>query len=102
MRAADAPRQEVHDHARAAAGGGAPLRSRPPARDHERARERYPRAAPPPGSPRPGRVAMGAIRTVVVDDEKLARDRLVGFLAGLDDVSPLGQAADGVGALRPS
>ena len=43
---------------------------------------------------------MGAIRTVVVDDEKLARDRLVGFLAGLDDVSLLGQAADGVEALR--
>ncbi len=43
---------------------------------------------------------MGAIRTVVVDDEKLARDRLVGFLADLDDVSLLGQAADGVEALR--
>jgi two-component system, LytTR family, response regulator LytT len=43
---------------------------------------------------------MGAIRTVVVDDEKLARDRLVGFLSGLDDVSLLGQAADGVEALK--
>ena len=43
---------------------------------------------------------MGAIRTVVVDDEKLARDRLVGFLTDLDDVSLLGQAADGVEALR--
>src|SRR3989454_4886892 len=43
---------------------------------------------------------MGAIRTVVVDDEKLARDRLVGFLTDLDDVSLLGQAADGVEALK--
>jgi two-component system LytT family response regulator/two-component system response regulator LytT len=43
---------------------------------------------------------MAAIRTLVVDDEKLARDRLVGFLSGLNDVSLLGQAADGVEALR--
>ena len=43
---------------------------------------------------------MAAIRTLVVDDEKLARDRLVGFLSGLDDVSLLGQAADGVEALK--
>ena len=43
---------------------------------------------------------MGAIRTLVVDDEKLARDRLVTFLTGLDDVSLLGQAADGVEALK--
>src|SRR5437667_12857778 len=43
---------------------------------------------------------MGAIRTLVVDDEKLARDRLVGFLSGLHDVSLLGQAADGVEALK--
>jgi len=42
---------------------------------------------------------MGAIRTLVVDDEKLARDRLVGFLSGLHDVSLIGQAVDGVEAL---
>ena len=43
---------------------------------------------------------MAAIRTLVVDDEKLARDRLLGFLADLDDVRVLGQAADGVEALK--
>ncbi len=43
---------------------------------------------------------MGAIRILVVDDEKLARDRLVGFLSGLHDVSLLGQAVDGVEALK--
>jgi two-component system LytT family response regulator/two-component system response regulator LytT len=43
---------------------------------------------------------MGAIRTVVVDDEKLARDRLVGFLNGLDDVHVVGQAANGPDALE--
>jgi two-component system, LytTR family, response regulator len=43
---------------------------------------------------------MAAIRTLVVDDEKLARDRLAGFLGGLSDVELIGQAADGVEALR--
>jgi two-component system response regulator LytT len=42
---------------------------------------------------------MPAIRTLVVDDEKLARDRLVDFLAGLADVAVVGQAGDGVAAL---
>ena len=42
---------------------------------------------------------MGAIRTVVVDDEKLARDRLAGFLAALDGVELVGQAQNGVEAL---
>jgi two-component system LytT family response regulator/two-component system response regulator LytT len=43
---------------------------------------------------------MGAIRTVVVDDEKLARDRLVGFLDVLDDVNVVGQASSGPEALE--
>src|SRR3989442_14145237 len=43
---------------------------------------------------------MPPVRTVVVDDEKLARDRLLGFLAGADGVSVVGQAADGVEALK--
>ena len=43
---------------------------------------------------------MTAIRTLVVDDEKLARDRLVDFLAGLSDVALVGQAGDGVAALK--
>jgi two-component system response regulator LytT len=43
---------------------------------------------------------VGAIRTLVVDDEALARDRLVHFLAGVDGISLVGQAADGVEALR--
>ena len=48
---------------------------------------------------RPRDVTMTAIRTLVVDDEKLARDRLVGFLARLDGVELVGQADDGVEAL---
>ncbi len=43
---------------------------------------------------------MSALRTLVVDDEKLARDRLAGFLAAVDDVELVGQAKDGVEALR--
>jgi two-component system LytT family response regulator/two-component system response regulator LytT len=43
---------------------------------------------------------VSAIRTLVVDDEALARDRLVQFLAGVDGISLVGQAADGVEALR--
>jgi DNA-binding LytR/AlgR family response regulator len=40
------------------------------------------------------------IRTLVVDDEALARDRLAGFLATLPDVRLVGQAGDGVQALE--
>ena len=43
---------------------------------------------------------MAAIRTLVVDDEKLARDRLVGFLGKLDGLELVGQAHDGLEALR--
>jgi two-component system LytT family response regulator/two-component system response regulator LytT len=43
---------------------------------------------------------MPAIRTLVVDDEKLARDRLVGFLSSVADVSVVGEAGDGVVALK--
>jgi two-component system LytT family response regulator/two-component system response regulator LytT len=43
---------------------------------------------------------MAAIRTLVVDDEKLARDRLSGFLRGLDDIELVGEAADGVQAVE--
>jgi DNA-binding LytR/AlgR family response regulator len=43
---------------------------------------------------------MAAVRTLVVDDEKLARDRLAGFLHAVDGVELIGQAADGVEALR--
>jgi two-component system LytT family response regulator/two-component system response regulator LytT len=43
---------------------------------------------------------MEAIRTLVVDDERLARDRLAGFLEGLEGVAVVGQASDGVEALR--
>jgi two-component system, LytTR family, response regulator LytT len=43
---------------------------------------------------------MPAVRTMLVDDENLARDRLLGFLSGVDDVTVVGQAADGVEALR--
>jgi len=43
---------------------------------------------------------MPAVRTVLVDDENLARDRLLGFLSGVEDVTVVGQAADGLEALR--
>jgi DNA-binding LytR/AlgR family response regulator len=42
---------------------------------------------------------MAALRTLVVDDEKLARDRLVGFLARLDGVELVGEAENGPQAL---
>lgn len=35
------------------------------------------------------------LRTLVVDDEKLARDRLCGFLRGIEDVEIVGEAANG-------
>jgi DNA-binding LytR/AlgR family response regulator len=38
---------------------------------------------------------MATLRTIVVDDEKLARDRLVGFLDALDQVEIVGQARNG-------
>ncbi len=41
-----------------------------------------------------------ALRTLVVDDEKLARDRLAGFLGAIDGVEVIGQAANGVDAVE--
>ena len=49
----------------------------------------------------------GVLRTLVVDDERLARERLRTFLRGLDDVDVVGEAANGpeaverIEALRP-
>jgi YesN/AraC family two-component response regulator len=43
---------------------------------------------------------MAAVRTLVVDDEQLARDRLAGFLARLPGVELVGQAGNGVQALE--
>ncbi len=40
------------------------------------------------------------LRTLVIDDEKLARDRLCDFLRDIDGVSVVGQAADGPEAVR--
>ena len=40
------------------------------------------------------------LRTLVVDDEPLARDRLVGFLRGVDGVRVIGEARDGLEALE--
>ena len=40
------------------------------------------------------------IRTLVVDDEKLARDRLAGYLRKLDDVDVVGEAKNGIEALE--
>ena len=43
---------------------------------------------------------MGTIRTVVVDDEGLARERVKGFLAKVKDVELVGEADDGKSALQ--
>jgi len=43
---------------------------------------------------------MQAIKTLVVDDEKLARDRLIGFLGKLAGVEVVGQATNGVEAVE--
>ena len=40
------------------------------------------------------------LRTVIVDDEKLARDRVRGFLRALDAVAVVGEATDGPEAVR--
>ena len=42
---------------------------------------------------------MQAIRALVVDDEKLARDRLIGFLGKVPGVEVVGQATNGVEAV---
>ncbi len=41
-----------------------------------------------------------ALRTLIVDDEKLARERLRGFLRAIDDVAIIGEAANGPEAVR--
>jgi DNA-binding LytR/AlgR family response regulator len=43
---------------------------------------------------------MDVIRALVVDDEKLARDRLIGFLAKLHGIEVVGQATNGVEAVE--
>src|SRR5262245_16155784 len=89
------PRRRAAQPARAAR---AALRSGAPARDRERAGPGHRRAAAPPG---PGSGLMNtSLRTLVVDDEKLARDRLSGFLAGLGGVELIGEAANGVEAVQ--
>jgi DNA-binding LytR/AlgR family response regulator len=40
------------------------------------------------------------IRTVIVDDEQLARDRVKGFLKKIEDVQLVGEAADGSSAVE--
>jgi DNA-binding LytR/AlgR family response regulator len=40
------------------------------------------------------------IRTLIVDDEKLARERLHSFLRGVKDIEVIGQAHNGVEAIR--
>src|SRR5512139_4317 len=40
------------------------------------------------------------IRTLIVDDEKLARDRLQSFLRNVKDIEVIGQARNGVEAIR--
>lgn len=44
-------------------------------------------------------MSAGGLRTLVVDDEELARDRLVGFLAQVPGVEVVGQATNGLEAL---
>jgi DNA-binding LytR/AlgR family response regulator len=45
-------------------------------------------------------MTMAALRTLVADDERLARERLAEFLGGLTDVELVGEAANGVEALE--
>jgi DNA-binding LytR/AlgR family response regulator len=40
------------------------------------------------------------IRTVIIDDEQLARDRVKGFLKKIEDVQLVGEAADGSSAIE--
>jgi len=40
------------------------------------------------------------IRTLVVDDERLARDRLLSFLRSIEDIEVIGQARNGIDAVR--
>src|SRR5581483_10077711 len=79
----------------------APLRAAASPGDPQHA---WKRNGGPPAAPRPAHrscgVSASGIRALVVDDEQLARDRLVGFLAGLDGVTITGQAGDGVAALQ--
>ena len=42
----------------------------------------------------------GMLRTLVVDDEKLSRERLRGFLRGLDNVAVVGEASNGPEAVQ--
>jgi DNA-binding LytR/AlgR family response regulator len=44
--------------------------------------------------------AANGLRTLIVDDEQLARDRLAGFLTGLDGIDVVGHAENGVRALE--
>ena len=43
---------------------------------------------------------MSKIRTLVVDDEPMARERILGLLAQETDVEVIGQCADGVQAVE--
>jgi len=43
---------------------------------------------------------VAAVRTIVVDDERLARERLRGFLQSADGVEVVGEAKDGAEALK--
>ena len=45
-------------------------------------------------------MTVAALRTLVIDDEQLARERLQGFLEKLPTVEVVGQAANGIEALR--
>jgi len=49
---------------------------------------------------RPAQSERGVLRTLLVDDEKLARDRLRGFLRALESVEIVGEAANGPEAVR--
>lgn len=39
------------------------------------------------------------IRTLIVDDEKLARERILGFIKGIDGIEVIGQAKNGIEAV---
>src|SRR6185503_129878 len=77
---------------------GTPVRPRASAGDPQLAGQRHRRAVAVADAG--GRCVTTAIRTLVVDDEKLARDRLNGFLSTLGGVEVVGQATNGLEAVE--
>src|SRR5262249_55353284 len=79
---------------------GQALRAGVCAVDHLQARGRHRGHLAHPGRARTGQGCRRVIRTLIVDDEKLARERLISFLRTVDDVEVVGQAKNGLDAVK--